>query len=167
VGKRIKTDILKDERAEYGKRILDGLSVKLTEEYGRGWSIKQLWHCLKFVEIFPDFKIVSALRRQLSRTSIKAVLYIEEPLKRDFYIEMTKIEHWSTRVLQDRIDSMLFERTAISKKPDEVIKNDPELLKNEGKLPPLWFFVSPTFRIIWDCRAFIPRKTLNRPFWLN
>ncbi|GHU19324.1 DUF1016 domain-containing protein [Spirochaetia bacterium] len=143
VGKRIKVDILKDERAEYGKGILDGLSTKLTEEYGKGWSIKQLWHCLKFVEIFPDSRIVSALRRQLSWTSIKTIMYLDEPLKRDFYIEMAKMEHWSARTLQDRIDSMLFERTAISKKPDEVIKNDLELLKNEGKLTPDLVFRDP------------------------
>jgi predicted nuclease of restriction endonuclease-like (RecB) superfamily len=145
VGKRIKTDILKDERAEYGKGILDGLSVKLTQEYGKGWSIKQLWHCLKFAEIFSDPKIVSAMRRQLSWTSIKTIIYIDNPLKRDFYIEMVKMEHWSTRILQDRIDSMLFERTAISKKPDDVIKNDLELLKKEGKLNPDLVFRDPYF----------------------
>ncbi|GHV67580.1 hypothetical protein AGMMS49928_04890 [Spirochaetia bacterium] len=70
-------------------------------------------------------------------------MYLDEPLKRDFYIEMAKMEHWSARILQDRIDSMLFERTAISKKPDEVIKNDLELLKKEGKLTPDLVFRDP------------------------
>ncbi|GHV96376.1 hypothetical protein AGMMS50293_26960 [Spirochaetia bacterium] len=98
---------------------------------------------MRVIEIFPNSRIVSALRRQLSWTSIKTIIYIEEPLKRDFYIEMAKMEHWSTRILQGRIDSMLFEHTAVSKKPDDVIKNDLEQLKNEGKLTPDLVFRDP------------------------
>ena len=64
------------------------------------------------------------------------VMYIDDPLKRDFYIEMCAMNHWSTRVLRERINSMLFERTAISKKPDEVIARELELLKDEKKLSP-------------------------------
>jgi hypothetical protein len=86
VGKRIKTDILKDERAEYGKRILDDLSVKLTSECGRGWSKKQLWHCIKFAEIYTNSRIVSTLWRQLSWSHIKILIYIDDPIKRDYYM---------------------------------------------------------------------------------
>ncbi|GMO41834.1 MAG: hypothetical protein Ta2F_17830 [Termitinemataceae bacterium] len=143
IGKKIKSEVLMDERAEYGEQTLAFLSEHLTEEYGRGWSDKQLRHCIRFFEVFPDDKIVSALRRQLSWTHIKTIAYIEEPLKRDFYLEMCKMEHWSTRVLQERIDSMLFERTAISKQPDEVIAQDIELLKDEGNLTPDLVFHDP------------------------
>jgi hypothetical protein len=66
VGKRIQTKVLSGERAEYGKQIIIFLSQKLTEEYGRGWSTKQLWHCAHFAETFPDKKIVSTLWRQLN-----------------------------------------------------------------------------------------------------
>jgi hypothetical protein len=107
VGKRIKTDILRDERAEYGKRVLDELSARLTQEYGKGWSIKQLWHCLKFVELFPDSKIVSALRRQLSWTSIKTIMYIDEPLKRDF---LQKCVPWNIEKHEIRNDENAFGR---------------------------------------------------------
>jgi hypothetical protein len=124
VGKRIKVDILKDERAEYGKGILDGLSAKLMEEYGRGWSHKQLRHCIQLATIFPNKKIFSAVRRKLSWTNLKTIIYIDEPLKRDFYIEMYTIEYWNPRILQDRIDSMLFERTTVNKIPNDVIKNE-------------------------------------------
>jgi predicted nuclease of restriction endonuclease-like (RecB) superfamily len=145
VGKRLKSVVLNNERAEYGKKILENLSVKLTREYGRGWSKQQLHHCIHFYAVFPNRKIVYALRRQLGWTNLRTIIYIEEPLKRDFYIEMCKLEHWDSRALQERIDSMLYERTAISKKPEQVIKNDLALLKDEGKLTADLVFRDPYF----------------------
>jgi phosphoribosylformimino-5-aminoimidazole carboxamide ribonucleotide (ProFAR) isomerase len=88
IGHRIQTEILQGQRAEYGKQIIVSLSRQLTQTYGKGWGEKQLRHCLHFSEIFPDEQIVSALRRQLSWTHIKTLIYIDDPLKRDFYIEM-------------------------------------------------------------------------------
>jgi predicted nuclease of restriction endonuclease-like (RecB) superfamily len=43
-------------------------------------------------------------------------------LQRDFYAEMCRIERWSVRTLRQKIDSMLYERTALSKKPDELVR---------------------------------------------
>jgi predicted nuclease of restriction endonuclease-like (RecB) superfamily len=143
IGMRIKTEVLSGDRAEYGEQVIDLLARQLTEEYGRGWSKKQLWHCVRLIEVFPDEQIVSALRRQLNWTSIKTLMYLSEPLKRDFYIEMCKLNHWSTRILQERINSMLFERTAISRQPDEVIARDLDLLKQEGTLSPDLVFRDP------------------------
>lgn len=68
---------------------------------------------------------------------------MEVSLKRDFYIEMCKLEKWSTRRLQERIQSMLYERTAISKKPEQTIKNDLELLNKEQKLSTDLVFKDP------------------------
>jgi len=132
IGKIIKSAVLNDSRAEYGKKIVKSLSEKLTIQYGRGWSEKQLRPFLRFAEIYPNEEKVSALWRQLSWTHIKMLIYINEEVKRDFYIEMCKLEHWSTRILQKRIDSMLFERTAISKKSEETIKHDIELLNTKN-----------------------------------
>ena len=87
IGRRINTDILNGNRAEYGKQILQNLSKQLTAEYGKGWSHQQLRHCTRLAETFPDDNIFSALRRKLNWTSIKTVMYIDDPLKRDFYIE--------------------------------------------------------------------------------
>jgi predicted nuclease of restriction endonuclease-like (RecB) superfamily len=143
VGNRIKTDILQEKRAEYGKEAVKQLANNLTKQYGHGWGEKHLRHCLRFAEIFPDAQIVSALRRQLTWTHIKAVLYIKEEVKREFYIELCKLEQWSTRVLEERIKSMLYERTAISKKPEKTVKHDLELLKNEQKLTPDLVFRDP------------------------
>ena len=88
VGSRIKTEILQNKRAEYGKEVIKQLADDLTKQYGNGWSEKHLRHCLRFAETFPDHSIVSALRRQLTWTHIRAVLYIENDLKREFYIEL-------------------------------------------------------------------------------
>lgn len=145
VGKRIKTEILGNQRAEYGKSVLKNLSETLTAEYGAGWSEKQLQHYLYFVETFPDLQIVSTLWRKLSWSHIKIVMYIDDPLKRDFYIEMCKLENWSVRTLQERVKSMLYERTAISKKPEQTIENELTTLKQEQKLTPDLVFRDPYF----------------------
>ena len=136
VGKRLNDDVLKNKRAEYGKQILPTLSTKLTSEFGKGWSDKQLRHCLRFAETFPDIEIVSALWRQLSWTHFKSIIYLKTDIEREFYSQMCRIENWSTRGLQDKINSMLFERTAISKKPEELAKLELQALKEEDKLSP-------------------------------
>jgi predicted nuclease of restriction endonuclease-like (RecB) superfamily len=68
---------------------------------------------------------------------------MQDTLKRDFYIEMCKLEKWSTRRLQERIQSMLFERTAISKKPEQTVKNELALLNKEQKLSADLVFKDP------------------------
>jgi predicted nuclease of restriction endonuclease-like (RecB) superfamily len=145
VGKRINDEVLSNKRAEYGKQIVHKLSIQLINDYGNGWSEKQLRHCMQFAQIFMDEQIVSALRRQLSWTHLKAIIYLEDTLKREFYIELCKLEKWSSRQLQERIQSMLFERTAISKKPELTIQGDIELLRKEQKLNPDMVFRDPYF----------------------
>ncbi|MEA1911543.1 MAG: PDDEXK nuclease domain-containing protein [Spirochaetota bacterium] len=136
IGKRINEDILNNKRAEYGKQIVITLSKQLTEEYGRGWSLKQLQHCLHFVEIFQNIQIVSTLWRQLSWSHIKIIMYLKIDLEREFYAQMCRIEMWSVRTLQKKIDSMLFERTAISKKTEELAKLELKALKEDDKFTP-------------------------------
>lgn len=136
VGKRIHTEVLQGQRAEYGKQIIISLSQQLTQTYGKGWSEKQLRHCLHFAETFPNDQIVSTLRRELSWTHIKTLMYIDDPLKREFYIEIAQLEKWSVRQLQERINSMLFERTALSRKPEETIRNDLEQLRQTQQVSP-------------------------------
>ena len=84
------------------------LSRNLTEEYGKGWSEKQLRHCLRFAETFSDKEILYALSRQLSWTHFRTIMYLKDELRREFYIEMTRLENWNTRTLNEKIDSMLF-----------------------------------------------------------
>lgn len=134
VGDAINRDLLDGKRAEYGGQVLQALSARLTQAYGRGWSAQQLRHCRHLAHIFADDEIFYALRRKLSWTAIRTLMYIDEPLKRSFYIEMCKLNGWSSRTLTERIKSMLYERTAISRKPDETIARDLAQLREQGTL---------------------------------
>ncbi|HXX34368.1 MAG TPA: DUF1016 N-terminal domain-containing protein, partial [Thermodesulfobacteriota bacterium] len=116
VGQRIRQDILKEKRAEYGEEIVPTLSSQLSEEFGSNFSTRNLWHMIRFAEVFSDEKIVNALSTQLGWTHFRHIIALDDPLKRDFYAEMCRIERWSTRTLEKKISGMLFERTALSKK---------------------------------------------------
>lgn len=145
VGKRINVEVLGNERAEYGKQIVATLSRQLETDYGSGWGEKQLRQCMQFAAVFMDEQIVYTLCRQLSWSHLRLIMYMEDPLKRAFYIQMCQLEHWSFRTFRERIQSMLYERTAISKKPELTIQKDLELLKNEQKLNPDLVFRDPYF----------------------
>jgi predicted nuclease of restriction endonuclease-like (RecB) superfamily len=136
VGQRINRDVLQDARAEYGAQVIKRLAEFLMVRYGRGWGEKQLRQCLRFAEVFADEAIVYALSRQFSWTQLRTVMSIQDDLKRDFYLEMTRLEGWSSRDMRERIQSMLYERTAISRKPAETVQHDLEQLRSEGKVSP-------------------------------
>jgi len=135
IGKYINDAILKNKRADYGKEVVSTLSLKLTQEYGRGYSKRNLLNMIKFNQLFEDIEIVQALIAQLTWTHIQILLPIEDNLKREFYIGMIKLDRWSTRTLKERIDSQLYERTALSKKPEELISHEVEQL-NKGEITP-------------------------------
>ncbi len=145
IGKRINLEVLQNKRAEYGKQIVISLTRQLTEKYGKGWDEKTLRHCLRSAETFSENLIISATQRQLGWTHLKTIMYLKDDLQREFYIELCIIERWSTRKLQERIDSMLYERTAISKKPKLLIKKEIKELREEDKLTPDLVFRDPYF----------------------
>ncbi|MFW2176816.1 MULTISPECIES: DUF1016 N-terminal domain-containing protein [unclassified Moraxella] len=132
VGERIHNAILQGERADYGKQVIANLSESLTMQFGKGWSKNHLNYCVKFYQQFCDINIVHALREKLSWTHFKLLAYIEDPIKRDFYATLASQERWSTRTLDERIGSLLFERTALSKKPDEMIVAELAQLRETG-----------------------------------
>ena len=92
---------------------MSSLSAQLTAEYGRGFSRQNLFRMIQFAEVFPDEEIVSSLMRQLSWTHLIYIIPLDDPLKRDFYAEMCRLERWSVRTLRAKIGGMLFERTAL------------------------------------------------------
>ncbi len=143
VGNRIRRDVLKEKRAEYGAEILQTVSAKLSVEFGRGFGVKNLQRMVQFSEIFPDESIVAALRRQLGWTHFRELIAIENPLKRDFYVEICRLENWDTRTLNKKIQSMLYERTALSRKPDKLIETELKELREENKLTPDLVFRDP------------------------
>jgi predicted nuclease of restriction endonuclease-like (RecB) superfamily len=145
VGARINKEILNQNRAEYGKLILQTLSAKLRAEYGRGWGERNLAYMIRIAEVFPDSEILHTLCAKLSWSHFKKIIYIDDPLKRDFYAEMCRIERWSVRILQQKLDGMLYERTALSKKPDELIQHELCQLREEDRLSPDLVFRDPYF----------------------
>ena len=105
VGHRINEEVLGNKRAAYGKQVVEELSKRLVGEFGAGWSYRQLMFCTQFAIYFPEIEIVNTLCSQLSWSHIKVLLGQDEPLKREFYAEMAKLEHWSVRTLRDRINA--------------------------------------------------------------
>jgi predicted nuclease of restriction endonuclease-like (RecB) superfamily len=143
IGKTIREEIIKSKRAEYGKQIVHALSGELTLKYGKGYSEQSLWHIVKFYETYP---ILSAVQREfkgLSWSHIKTIIYLDDNLKREFYATLCQKERWSTRILQDRLNGLLYERTALSKLPEETIKNQLKELKEKGKMTPELVFRDP------------------------
>ncbi len=145
IGKQINENILKNKRADYGEQTIEVLSRNLVVKYGNSFSKRNIQYFMRYHTVFLNFEIVNSLSSQLSWTHIRYLLPIKDELKRDFYIQMCKHERWSVRTLQDRISSMLYERTAISKKPEQTIINDLELLENEKKISPDLTFKDPYF----------------------
>ncbi len=143
IGKIIKEEIIKSDRAKYGKQILQSLSGELTKNYGKGYSLQNLRHMIKFYEKYPN---VSAVRREfkgLSWTHTKTIIYLRDELKREFYATLCLKERWSTRILQNRINSMLYERTGLSRFPEKTIENQLKELKEEDKMTPELVFRDP------------------------
>ncbi|MFZ5950984.1 MAG: PDDEXK nuclease domain-containing protein [Candidatus Rifleibacteriota bacterium] len=136
VGQRINREILGEQRAEYGEKIVSELSRQLTAEYGRGWSLRHLRLCISFARTFPDREIVHTLCAEFSWSHLRMLAAIEDQIKRDFYIELCRLEGWSVRQLHERIQSMLFERSAISKKPEETIRHDLQALREQNRPSP-------------------------------
>ncbi len=145
VGKRIKEDVLYNQRAEYGKRVVKNLSARLTSIYGSGWGYEKLKHCLRSAEIFTNDEIRYAVSTQLTWTHLRLLMSIKDELARSFYMEMCRLEHWDTRTLDKKIDSQLYERTAISRKPEEVIRQELDSVKATDQLVPDMVFRSSYF----------------------
>ena len=145
IGERIRTEILSDERAAYGKQVIDILSEQLSAQYGRGFARTNLFNMIRFAEVFPVRSIVHSLSGQLSWTHFRNIIYIDDPLQREFYTEMCRLERWSVRILQAKIQGMLFERTALSKKPEELARKELAALRDEDRMTPDLVFKSPYF----------------------
>lgn len=134
IGARINRDILKNERAGYGNQIIQKLSQKLTTNYGRGFDSTNLFKMIRFYKQFPDEQIVATLLRLLSWSHFRELIELSDPLKRQFYTEMCRLEHWSVRELVNKINGMLYERTAISHKPENVIQHDLTILRDRNEI---------------------------------
>src|ERR1700692_1765 len=124
----------KTSEADMVNRFLPTLSQQLSAKFGRDFDATNLTRMMKFVEAFPDEEIVATLSQQLSWSHFRELLPLDQPLQREFYAEMCRMEGWSVRTLRGRIDSMLYERTALSRKPEELAKKELAILKRSGEV---------------------------------
>lgn len=146
IGERINHEVLGNQRAEYGKQIVASVSRQLQQEYNiKGFDEKNIRRMMQFTSLFPDSQIVATVSRQLSWSHFVEVLPLKDDLQREFYLTLAASEKWSVRKLRKEIDGMLFERTAISGKPDEFIKKELSTLRDDNVMSPDLVFKSPYF----------------------
>jgi predicted nuclease of restriction endonuclease-like (RecB) superfamily len=143
IGKTIQDELLKYDKPEYGKQVMQNLAIKLSEQYGIGYSYRTLYRMTHFYDCVEDQNILTTVLSKLSWSHILEILKIKEPLKQEFYISMCSSENWSVRELSGRIDSMLFERTAISKLPEKTIVNDLKQLREKKEMSVNLFVKDP------------------------
>lgn len=124
IWKFVKEDVLWNEKAEYGNRTIRTLWEKLTLEYGTWFGYRNLFRMIKLHECFDDKEIVTTLSSKCSWSHFLELIKIDDESKREFYMSFCMHENRSVRVLKNRIDSQLFERTVIAKEPANIIKND-------------------------------------------
>lgn len=153
IGERLSKHVLDGKRAGYGDQIVSTVGRLLEASYGRGFGEKSLRHMLRFVEAFPDHAIVSTAWRQLSWSHLKRLSYIEDPLKRAFYLEMCRVESWSVRTFVQKLDSMLYERTALSKKPEALIRTELDALRRTDAITPSIVLQDPYLLDFLDLRG--------------
>jgi predicted nuclease of restriction endonuclease-like (RecB) superfamily len=143
IGRRIHIEILGEGRAEYGERVVETLSKSLVQEYGKGFSRRNLFRMIRFAEIFPDEQIVSTLSAQLSWSHFLEIIPLRDLLQRGFYAEMCRVERWSVRTLRAKIRGMLYERTAISRKPEQLARQELDTLRADDQMTPDLVFRDP------------------------
>ena len=143
IGARIHRDVLKHKRAAYGREIIQTLAGKLVAEFGAGFGRRNLFNMVKFTELFPDLKIVQTLSAQLGWSHFTLLLRVGDPLAREFYAEMGRHERWNVRTLQEKINSQLYLRTALSRKPEATARAELATLRDENRLSPDLVFRDP------------------------
>ena len=129
-----------EDKAKYGNALIKEYSEKLTNEIGRGYTFSALSRMRQFYLLSEK---IATLSQQLTWSHFVEILPIHDELKRDFYAAMCMQENWSVRTLRERKKSMLYERTAISKKPEETIKDEIAELRDDGKMSLDLFYRDP------------------------
>lgn len=161
IGKCLQDNVLKGEKGEYGQKVIAEIGRKLSSEYGNGFNKSTLFRMIQFYNEFPDVETVATLSQQLSWSHFVELLPIKDKTKRDFYTIMCINENWDVRKLRERKKSMLFERTLISKKPENTIKNDLVQLSDKKKMSIDLFLKDPYVLDFLDLKNTFSEKDLE------
>lgn len=162
IGDRINTELIQGQRLQYGKKIVAQLAVQLQQQFGkRGFEERNIRRMMQFADLFTDVEIVSQAATQLSWSHFIELLSIKEELKREFYLTMTVSERWGRDLLRAKIDGMLYERTLISGKPDELIKTELKNMRTGNAVSPDLVFKSPYFLDFTGLKGVYSEKSLE------
>lgn len=162
IGERINREVLGNQRAEYGKRIVSMVATQLQNQYGtKGFEIRNIRRMMQFAQKIPKEQIVSQLATQLTWSHIIEVLPVKDPLAVEFYLTMSSSSRWGRNRLRKEIDSMLFERTAIATQPDELIKKELADLRDDSNMSPDLVFKSPYFLDFTGLKGMYSEKSLE------
>jgi len=124
-------------RAGYGEALIKELSLRLSKEYGHGFNERNLWHMKDFYNKYPK---MNSLRSELTWTHYRLLLRVENSNARDFYVIETINNNWSTRELERQINSLFYERIALSKdkgkimvlsKKGQILKEPKDIIKDQ------------------------------------
>jgi len=162
IGERINREVLGNQRAEYGKQIVSAVATQLQNIYGSmGFELRNIRRMMQFAEKFPNVQIVSPLATKLTWSHFIEILVIKDPLQCEFYLTMCSAERWSSKQLRKKIDGMLYERTAIATKPDELIRSELANLRDNNVLTPDLVFRSPYFLEFTGLKGMYSEKSLE------
>lgn len=161
IGVRINKDILNCERADYGKSVVNNLAKKLCVQFGKGYSQSVLYRCVQFSKLFENEDIILTLSTHLKWTHFVMLMTIENSIKRNFYAEMCRIERWSTRALDEKLSSMLFERTAIAKKPESIIEEEIKKMRETNVVEPDFIIQDPYVFAYLDADVLASEKSFE------
>jgi len=162
IGDRINKEVLGNQRAEYGKQIVSTISTQLQSLYGsKGFESRNIRRMMQFSKQLQDEQIVSQVATQLSWSHFIEIIPLKDPLAREFYLTMSFSNKWSRNQLRKEIDGMLYERTAIATKPDELIKQELSKLRDNNVMSPDIVFKSPYFLEFTGLKGMYSEKSLE------
>lgn len=135
----------------------------MQQQFGkRGFQERNIRRMMQFAELFQDFKILSQAATKLSWSHFIELLCVKEDLKRDFYLTMTLNETWGRDTLRAKIDGMLYERTIISSKANELIKRELAKMREGENFSPDLVFKSPYFLDFAGLQGMYSEKDLEQ-----
>ena len=161
IGERINRVVLGNERATYGKQIVPQVATQLQALYGsKGFEIRNVRRMMQFAQQIKEEKIVSQLATKLSWSHFIEVLSLKDELQKEFYLTLAANELWGRNRLRKEIDGMLYERTALSSKPEEVVKQELANVRDNKHVSPDVVFKSPYFLEFTGLKGLYSEKDL-------
>ena len=145
-------------RADYGKRLLSNLADALTQEFGKGFDDRNLRNMRAFFQCFPNW---NAVRSELSWTHYRLLLRVDSPEARNWYMDETAGQNWSTRVLERQIGTLFYERLLSSKDKQRLLEDSREQVRSEiGS-----HAISCVIRLCWSFWVFVIRLDCWSLIW--